>query len=183
MTFEQEIWRPVIGNEGYYEVSNLGRVRSWKRTSVYSFTPRILSQHADTKGYMICKIGGKSKKVHRLVAEAFVENPLHRPQVNHKDGNKKNNIFSNLEWVTNSENQIHANKMGLNESRKAAHKKAVCKMVEQYDKSGNLIAVFESTCDAARRTGIWQSQISNCCLNKPHCKSAGGYKWRFSDGF
>lgn len=115
-----EIWRDIEGYEGKYEVSNLGRIKSLKRKGRRE--EQILESYLDLKGYpmiQVCKNGKKHPtKIHRLVAEAFIVNFNNKPQVNHIDGNKSNNIVINLEWCSCSENIIHAFKMGLYKSRK-----------------------------------------------------------------
>lgn len=96
-----EEWKPVIGYEGLYEVSNLGRVRNIK-------TNRLVMQSVVVSGYkrvtLYKKNNPKSKLVHRLVAEAFLPNPNNLRVVNHKDENKLNNVVTNLEWCTQSYN-------------------------------------------------------------------------------
>ena len=103
----EEEWRPVKGYEGLYEVSNMGRVKSFHRHQII-----IRKQRVDHSGYMrVClnKDGTcNTKLVHRLVAIAFIQNPNNYEIVNHKDGNKKNNAVDNLEWCTQSYNIKHA---------------------------------------------------------------------------
>ena len=120
----QERWKAVQGFESLYEVSNQGRIKSLKRTFVRSdgkpltVSERILKGSKDTKGYLQVELKKDGQRiirfVHRLVAEAFVENPDCKSQVNHKDGNKLNNVAENLEWVTCKENINHAWENDLN---------------------------------------------------------------------
>lgn len=106
-----EQWKVVPGTDGALEVSSEGRIKSNLRDG------RILKATSDQKGYLRLRVTinrqKHSYKVHRLVAQAFVDNPQGRPQVNHKDGNKQNNRAENLEWVTNKDNAHHAMRNGL----------------------------------------------------------------------
>lgn len=109
----EEIWKDIKGFEGEYEVSNTGKIKSKKRKN-----ERILIPDVDRYGYLrVCLFYSKGgyirKKVHRLVAEAFLPNVNELPQVNHKDGDKKNNNVDNLEWCTAKENLRHALETGL----------------------------------------------------------------------
>lgn len=115
---DDEEWRPVVGHEEWYAVSNWGRVKRIK-ASRRAYAGRLLSHNTLTKhGYaeiLICKNGQQERaKIHRLVAFAFIGNPpgAHY-EINHKDGNKANNHVSNLEWVTRQENSQHAVRLGL----------------------------------------------------------------------
>lgn len=173
----EEIWKDVPGYEGAYQVSNMGRVCSFLRCNARPEIPRIITQREDKKGYLRCKIRGKLVPVHRLVAISFIPNPLNKQQVNHIDGNKHNNFLQNLEWATNAENQKHAVLSGLKKMSDLTD--ATSKRVWQISKDGKLIKIFSSLNEAARMTGTHQSQISCCCLHKPHCISANGFKWLF----
>lgn len=100
----KEIWKDY---DYMYEISNTGLVRN-KQTGLILKCP--IDKH---RGYRYFTCHGKTKKVHKLVAELFIPNPNNLPQINHKDGNKTNNNVDNLEWCTNQENQIHARNHGL----------------------------------------------------------------------
>lgn len=126
-----EEWRSVVGYEGLYEVSNIGRVRSLTRKCRAGgfgghkvMGGRIMSQcrtgktaRSSGRGYLACRLtvetGSKLVKVHRAVAIAFILNPGGLPQVNHKDTNTLNNHVDNLEWIDNTGNIRHASRMGL----------------------------------------------------------------------
>lgn len=105
-----EIWKPVCNFEDRYLVSNRGRVYSKKIS-------KLLKPIITKKGYLTVELWRNYKrkviKIHRLVAESFLENPLQRKEINHKDGNKQNNCVDNLEWCTRSENLKHAYRTGL----------------------------------------------------------------------
>lgn len=104
----KEIWKDVTGYEGLYKISNFGNLYSVRRNK------NLKSSCKDYPRNILVKDGkNKSLFVHKLVAIEFIENKKNKPQVNHIDGNKLNNHYSNLEWCTRSENQIHAYKTGL----------------------------------------------------------------------
>ena len=125
----EEIWKDIVGFEGWYQISNLGRVKSLKRYVKHNYggdrvvEERIIKQTIENRkngyGYMRTSLAkgsiGKQVRVntHRLIAEAFIPNPDNKKFVNHKDGNKLNNSLDNLEWVTPKENVDHARKTGL----------------------------------------------------------------------
>lgn len=111
----KEIWKPIGGYEGLYEVSNMGRIKSF-----YNSEERILKKSKTTTGYWKIELRKnkirKSFKVHRLVAFAFIANPENKPYINHIDGNPLNNKVDNLEWCTQHENLVHAYSIGLRDS-------------------------------------------------------------------
>lgn len=130
-----EVWKPIKNFEGLYEISNLGRLKSLPRSTT---SGGIIKTHL-TKGYEtthICKDGKHyDVKIHRLVAEAFIDNPNKLPEVNHKDENKLNNAVDNLEWCNSSYNHNYGTRL-----ERVADK--VKKKIAQYDQSGNLIRFF-----------------------------------------
>lgn len=173
-----EIWRDIKDYEGYYQVSNLGNVKSINRKIVLKnnktmlIKERILKQSIGNNNYLIVSLfkngNGHSFTVHRLVAEAFIPNPDNLPEVNHKNENKTDNCVDNLEWCTSKYNCNYGNKMI-----------SKIKSVAQYTKNNILINIFRSTCDAEKQTGISNSHISACCNGKYGFKSAGGYIWKY----
>lgn len=123
-----EIWKPINGYEGLYEISNLARVRTVahrmrrKSGAMCPVKSKIKTQNKGKNGYKTVALVKnnitKTTAVHRLVAIAFIPNPDCKRCVNHKDGNKHNNSLGNLEWATHSENNKHAFDMGLRSSRR-----------------------------------------------------------------
>lgn len=163
-----EIWQSVDGYEGLYLVSTYGRVLSAPRNGAKKEW-HFLAPHY-VQGYIQYELSknnqSKEYKAHRLVAQAFLPNPEKKREVNHIDGDKHNNHLDNLEWVTTSENQLHA-RYTLSKGIKS---------VKQLSKDGKLIKVWQSIKDASISLGIDAPSISNASRGKR--LSAGGYKWQ-----
>lgn len=115
--YENEIWKDISGYEGLYQVSNLGRVKSFRLHKI-SILKNIIQKEGYIRVVFTVKSAHKSFFVHRLVAQAFIPNPENKPEVNHIDGDKTNNRVENLEWCTARENQIHSYNIGLQISQK-----------------------------------------------------------------
>ena len=121
-----ETWKDIKTHLGSYQVSNLGRVKSLNhyngKFKKYSNIEKIRQNQVNNKGYYYVLLYNnkkiKSCYIHRLVAETFISNPENKLFINHKDGNKLNNNINNLEWVTKSENELHAHKIGLKNFKK-----------------------------------------------------------------
>jgi hypothetical protein len=178
-----ENWLPIQGYEGVYEVSNFGNIRSVKTT-----VPCLMKLNFKKNGYVYICLSDNNKKnhfrVHRVVAIAFISNPGNKSVVNHKDGDKANNKVENLEWVTSSENDIHAYKNGLRVSPKvwtgkkgADHNRSV-KVIQQ-DLSGNFIEQYDSSQQAKMITGIPHQNIIKVCRGQR--ATAGGFKWEYGN--
>lgn len=178
-----EVWKDIPNYEGLYVISNYGNIKSVTRTVRFgrgfkTYESQYLKYQEDKDGYFrvgLSKNGKKKRyRVNRLVALTFIKNENNLPVVNHKDGNKQNNYVDNLEWVTNSENDLHAFKTGL----RVAHDGGASKNVVQLDmKTLKVINEYKSISEASRKTGISIQMISYCCNGK--CKTGKGFVWRF----
>ena len=138
---QDEVWKDIEGYEGLYQVSTCGNIKSLAKPRkngngrCYIQKEKLLKQSFTSTGYKKVELykDGKRKsfKVHRLVAIAFIPNPDNKPEVNHIDGNKINNNIDNLEWVTSSENTIHAYETGLSPNKKELDE---IRIIELYNK-------------------------------------------------
>lgn len=187
-----EEWRNIKDYEGFYQVSNLGRVRSLDRVIKNRFFKgKILTILTDRYGYSFVRLwnSGNSKNisVHRLVADAFIPNPNNLPHLNHKDEIKSNNIVSNLEWCTIKYNNNYGTKkercakkrIGMKMPKNSVeiiaskHKKKIGVF-----KDGKLIKVYDSAADANRENPNYNYiSISSCCNGR--IKTYRGYEWKF----
>lgn len=161
----EEIWKDVVGFNGFYKVSNLGRIKSMPRMvsnghGHYTSSEKILKPNTLAKGYFQVTLSGADKvrhslQVHRIVAVAFVENecPERLVQVNHKDGNKQNNCSSNLEWTDNSGNQFHAWRTGLQKPHNCGWGTSRYGVSVELVSHDGVRMAFSSLADAARFFG------------------------------
>lgn len=172
---KDEIWLPVVGFESKYEVSNKGRVRSIKKDGSFA----VRSPYVSNCGYMRLWLYdcGRNKQVyvHRLVAEAFLQNTLNKPQVNHIDCNKANNNLENLEWATREENMKHADINGKMENLHAytRRKRTPLKSIDVFGEE----KVFNSIVDASRELGIEPSGVYKAL--KGILKTRAGYRFEY----
>lgn len=169
----EEIWKDIKGYEGYYQVSNLGRVKGVARgklvNNVYSKPERIMKM-GDSRGYLLAGLSrdGKSttKRVHRLVAEAFIPNPENKPQIHHINHIRDDNRVENLMWVNVDEQydeHWHKFVQGSNNSGGLKKKPVVIDGIE-----------YESQSDVFRKLGIKQGTISSAIKkNQTSFKSKG----------
>jgi hypothetical protein len=165
-----------------YRIHDTGLIESCYEhtTSIPTDTWREVQPVYDKScGYMIVTLTDakenyrKNKRVHRLLAEAFIPNPENKAHVNHIDGNKLNIALENLEWATPAENTTHAKETGLLDSRT----KALEKPIEQLNLDGIVINAFVSLHAITRETGIcWQNVYKVCNGLR---KTAGGYRWQY----
>ena len=171
-----------VGIQGFpnYRINKLGQVFSnYKyKTNIPCDTWREVKPVLDKgNGYYLVTLSNQGKKsnkyIHRLLATHFIPNPLNKPQVNHIDGNKQNNVLSNLEWATSQENSKHAVDTGLCDARRQKQEVAVL----QYDLNGNLVREHVSLHEAGRATNIAWQNISKVVRGlRPR---AGGYIWKY----
>lgn len=167
-----EIWKPILGYEGLYEVSNLGKIKSLKQIRTcwngykiirYEIPEKILSLRIRSN-YLAVGLTKNKKQmtytVHRLVAETFIENPDNLPCVNHKDENKLNNCIDNLEWCTYQYNNAYGSRTTK-----------TCKLVKCVETG----VIYNSVVEASKQTGIARPNILLCC--KKSNRTAKGFHW------
>ena len=175
----EEIWKDIDGYEGLYQVSNFGRIKSLERTVWDSARgyyrtvhERILKTIKDRNGYLVVNLNkdGRKKqhKVHRLVGQAFCENPMGYNEINHIDEDKANNRADNLEFCSRAYNNTYNGR-----AKRIGEKQG--KPVIAIDKITGLIVEFLSIREAERKLGIAQGNI--CACLKGRCKSCGGFYW------
>ena len=180
-----EIWRDIEGFEGLYQVSFTGKVRSLH----FNHSNQIKEiKTFDNDGYdrVVLTAADKSRHkflVHRLVASAFISNNIGKSEVNHIDGNKRNNCVFNLEWATRKENINHAIKTNLRPANciythpKRGESKCA-KKVYQYSLDNKLIRVWPCALDAAEALGYHLGSIQRCCRGERD--SHHNFKWSYS---
>lgn len=178
-----ENWKPVKGYEIFYEVSDKGRIRSLDRVTVFKdgrtrkFFGKILEiKTTNRSGYLTIGLhdngSQKTVLVHRLVAEAFVDNPQSYNEVNHIDQDKLNNSAENLEWCTHKENVNHGD-----EIERGAIKQR--RNFKQLDLNGNLIKIWSGFKEMQRETGFQRKSVYDCCVGKRD--SYKGFRWEYEE--
>lgn len=176
-----EVWKDVVGYEGIYQVSDLGRIIRIKKSKGTSGN-YILKPDKNESGLYVTlynKDKITKKAIHIIVCEAFYGIDLNKKYVNHKDGNRWDNNVYNLEWCTNSENVQHSyDELNRNYSAYGENHNN-SKSVSQYDKNNNLIDVYGSINEASRQLKIQFTNIAKCARNER--KSAGGFIWKYEN--
>ena len=165
---ESEVWKPVVGYEGLYEVSNIGRVRSINFHK--SGKAKVMRPSLNTWGYPIVDLRKNSKRhsytVHRLVALAFIPNPDNLPEINHKNEIKNDNTVENLEWCTRKYNINYGTAI-----------KRRSKLIVEFDNNGNVVGKWKSACEASRYYKIGRKNIYDCLHGKQ--KTSKGFVWKY----
>lgn len=183
----KEIWKDIKGFEGLYQISNLGNVKSlrhWRKQENF-----IMKQQPNSTGYLrVCLKLNRTeyhKFVHRLVAEAFIDNPNNFEVVNHLDCNPKNNIVTNLEWTTRKGNSEYMVKLGRNKRTKewlsnlrSTNINLQGKPVVRINPKNKQIKWYECL-NSVRQDGFTSSEVSHCCNHKRK-KLYKGFVWMFA---
>lgn len=177
-----ECWAEVKDTYGTYKISSYGRLAHWTKKNNWN----ILKNTNKNGDYFSVILYLQDKnihtRIHRIVSQAFIPNPLNYPCINHKDGNKQNNKVENLEWCTYKQNLLHAKNIGLwryNHPYK-------CKPIYQYDLNGNFIAKFDNAQIAYKKTGVCARNILQVASKEEYNKrthstrkQAGGFVWKY----
>lgn len=186
MIIIEEIWKDIEGYEGYYQVSNLGRVKSLERSyigphnSIHFVKERILKPEIQWNGRLQVRLSKgcqlRAFKVHRLVAIAFIPNPDNKPYINHLDCDPTNNIVDNLEWCTPKENSQYASKLGRQKGKENAMKYCAKAVIATNLQTGEEI-YFESQKEAMHKLNT--TKVNQVCRGKQ--KSSKGYTFRYAN--
>lgn len=186
----REEWRDIVGYEGLYQVSNLGRVKGVARKvnrncHMVSVPERFLNQSDNTNGYLRVSLSKdnhvKQAFVHRLVAEAFVDNPKGYKYIDHLDSDRHNNKPDNLVWCTQSENIAAAYSRGrrkyvpMSDEARARVIKSIAKPVVRSDGK-----IYPSVTSAARDLGVTMAMVSHVLNGR--AQTALGYSFRYAKG-
>lgn len=165
-------------NYGVDEKGNIYTLKRWHRQNT-----QILKPRPNNRGYLIVhlynKYGMSDKLVHRIVAETFIPNPENKKEVNHIDGNKENNMVSNLEWVTHKENVQNAIKRGTAYQNLPGSNNHRSKKICQYDLDNNIIKIWPSIRSIEYELGFGHQNIINACKNN---LVRYGFKWKYYEG-
>lgn len=182
---EGEIW-VTIKESPYYQVSNYGRVKAigkkkWNSKVSFVKKPQIRKQHIGSTGYYMvgieCESINRIFRVHRLIADAFIENPNNYPFINHLDGNKLNNSIPNLQRCDARMNIIHARETGLVPSRIGIPNIKKRYPVIQMDMDGNIIKIWDSLSESVIKMN--NKSIGDCIRGRQ--SHAGGFTWKYLD--
>ena len=177
----EEIWKPVVGYEGLYEVSNFGRVRSIDRWikrlgKIDVHRKAVMLKQAVVEGY--CKVHVSKNgqtcmlSVHRLVAMAFLPNPDNLPCVNHKDENPLNNVVSNLEWCSIAYNTNYGTAMKRSGESRG-------KPIKMISLDGEVLKVFKTEAEAAKFIGKRRGLMGMVANRTENRQTAYGYRWEW----
>lgn len=178
-----EEWKDIVGYEGLYQVSNLGRIKSLGRYvnnngGLEYREGKIMKSAKNNNDYLFIGLWKdgirKNHTIHRLVAQAFIDNPNNFPEINHKDEDKTNNRVENLEWCNSKYN---CNYGTHNERMVKSHLKPIL----QFSKDGEFIRRWESGTQVKRELGFNQSNITKCLKGKK--KTCGGYVWGYEKDY
>lgn len=188
---KEEIWKDVVGYEGYYRVSNKGRVKSIDRTVIgqhgkINLKGKMLSTPKNEDGYECFGLtrDGKAKgaKVHRVVAEAFIPNPNNYPEINHKDEDKANNVVENIEWCDRKYNMNYGTvqeRMMSHPNRIKAHeesKREIVAVCTKTLKETYFESITKADEEGYKRRNIWSAIVGNDATHK-------GHVWFYSEGY